>query len=249
MSRKFAGRADRTFSWPQIINGTNVIKTTTRNKVAWGSISTGHDPRWTKWNRLDLVGSVSIPNNKFAILRCWYQMSFICWPVHWVYFREMPLQYAANFHDNTGEWFDFFCHLTYWEDDLMLALGGWCCKRRGETLTSSICQSIFLLFDFLLQWLGFPSSCSYSLSNVWVIVHYKFKPKWEERVGGSEGGEDKGNQVSWWALWHLSTKISNMDISMLWTSTLRYQTNLTKLFRSNHFRLAFSNGRIMETLC
>lgn len=56
------------FSRAQVVDGANVVETTASHVVAAWRVSAGHDPRRAQRNRVDLVGSVGIPNDELAIL-------------------------------------------------------------------------------------------------------------------------------------------------------------------------------------
>jgi hypothetical protein len=60
---------------------------------------------------MDFVGGIGIPNDEFPVLRCRYQVSSICRPMHRIDLREMTLQCLSGLH-----------HLILWEG-LMLAFG------------------------------------------------------------------------------------------------------------------------------
>jgi hypothetical protein len=54
----------------QVVDGANVVETTTSDKISRWGISAGHDPARSKRNSMDFVGGVCIPNNQFSVLRC-----------------------------------------------------------------------------------------------------------------------------------------------------------------------------------
>jgi hypothetical protein len=64
---------------------------------------------------MDLVGSVSVPNYKLAVLRCGDEVSSVGGPVHSIDFGQMTLQITPGLHAYTWECFCVvLCNLPHW---------------------------------------------------------------------------------------------------------------------------------------
>ena len=73
----------------EVVDRTDIVKTTTSNETSRWRISTGHDPAGSQRNRVDLVGRVRIPNNQLSILRGRNKVALVRSPVHSVNLGEM----------------------------------------------------------------------------------------------------------------------------------------------------------------
>lgn len=90
MCAQLAGASDViTFFAVQVIDGADIVKATASDEISRRGISTGHDPAGAKWDSVDFVGSVRIPDDEFSVLRCRDKMSLVSGPMHCVYFSEM----------------------------------------------------------------------------------------------------------------------------------------------------------------
>ena len=92
MTGKFSGDAGRAVASGKVVNGTDVVKTTTSDVVAAGSIGTSHDPRGSERDGVDLVCAVGVPDDKLTILRSRDEMPSVGRPVHGVNLGQMPFQ-------------------------------------------------------------------------------------------------------------------------------------------------------------
>jgi hypothetical protein len=71
MCAQFASAPDISpLSAMQIVDRAYVVKTATGDEISRWGISASHDPARSKWNSMDFVGGVCIPNNQFSVLRC-----------------------------------------------------------------------------------------------------------------------------------------------------------------------------------
>lgn len=52
----------------EVVYGANVVEATAGDKVTRGSVGTGHYPGGAERDGMDLVGSVSVPNDELAVL-------------------------------------------------------------------------------------------------------------------------------------------------------------------------------------
>jgi hypothetical protein len=103
VTREFSGNSDISFPSLEWINGTNVIKPSTRDVGSWRSICTRHDPRGPQGNRMDFVGCISIPYDEFSILRSRHEVSWGVWsPVHRIDLRQMPSKCPPRPHLNSS---------------------------------------------------------------------------------------------------------------------------------------------------
>lgn len=111
MCAQLAGASDViTFFAVQVIDGTNIVKATASNEISRGGIGTGHDPAGAKWDSVDFVGGVCIPDDEFSVLRCRDKMSLVSGPMHSVYFSEMAPQGATCFHDDARQGVNLCSH-------------------------------------------------------------------------------------------------------------------------------------------
>ena len=95
MSTKFAGAlhgANTTLFRTEVIDRTNIVETTASDKVARGSIGAGHDPRGAEGNGVDLVCSISVPDDEFSVLGGRDEMTFVCCPMHGINLGEMAFE-------------------------------------------------------------------------------------------------------------------------------------------------------------
>lgn len=76
----------------EVVNGTDVIQTTTGNKVSGWGIGTSHDPGRPKWNGMNFVAGICIPDNQLAILRRGNEVSSVSSPVHRVDLSQMAFE-------------------------------------------------------------------------------------------------------------------------------------------------------------
>lgn len=53
----------------EVVDGADVIETTTRNEVTARGVGAGHDPRRTERDCVDLVRRVRVPNDELPVLR------------------------------------------------------------------------------------------------------------------------------------------------------------------------------------
>ena len=53
----------------QVVDRADIIKATASDKISRRGISTSHDPTGAKWDGVDFVGGVCIPDDEFPILR------------------------------------------------------------------------------------------------------------------------------------------------------------------------------------
>jgi hypothetical protein len=71
MCAQFASAPDiGSLSAMQIVNRAYVVKTSTSDEISRRGISASHDPARSKWNSMNFVGGVRIPNDQFTVLRC-----------------------------------------------------------------------------------------------------------------------------------------------------------------------------------
>lgn len=82
----------------EIVDGADVVETTTGDEVSTRSICAGHDPRRSERNGVNLVGCICVPDYELAILGGRHQMPPICRPMHGVNLGEMPLQCLLRPH-------------------------------------------------------------------------------------------------------------------------------------------------------
>jgi hypothetical protein len=102
MCAQFASAPDiGSLSAMQIVDGAYVVETSTSDEISRWGISASHDPARSKWNGMDFVGGVRIPNDQFSVLRCGDEMSFVGGPMHCVYFGKVTPQSATWPHDDT----------------------------------------------------------------------------------------------------------------------------------------------------
>ena len=94
----------------QVVNRADIVKATTRDKIPRRGISTSHDPAGAKWDGVDFVGGVCIPDDEFPVLRCRDKMSLVSSPMHCVYFGEMTPQSATWFHDDAWQGINLCSH-------------------------------------------------------------------------------------------------------------------------------------------
>lgn len=83
MGAELSCTVDATTIWPaQIIDRADVVETTASDKVARRCIGAGHDPRGAKGDCVNLVRSVGVPDDEFAVLRSRYKMPPVLRPMH-----------------------------------------------------------------------------------------------------------------------------------------------------------------------
>lgn len=73
MSTEFSSNLDLTTwsTWtgtPDGVNGTDVVETTTSDKISAGCVGTSHNPAGTEWDSVYFVGGVGVPNDEFTVL-------------------------------------------------------------------------------------------------------------------------------------------------------------------------------------
>ena len=98
MTGKFSGDAGRAVASGKVVNGTDVVKTTTSDVVAAGSIGTSHDPRGSERDGVDLVCAVGVPDDELTVLRSRDEMPSVSRPVHGVDLCEMALEGTLSLH-------------------------------------------------------------------------------------------------------------------------------------------------------
>ena len=103
MAGELTSNASRPFTRRKVVDGADVIETTTGNVIAARRISARHHPRGAKRDRMDLVGRIGVPDDELAILRSGNEVSTIGGPMHGVYLRQMTLEDTARFHVNLGQ--------------------------------------------------------------------------------------------------------------------------------------------------
>lgn len=99
------------FTSLQVVNGANVVQTTTGHIVPRRCICTGHDPRGAQGDGMDLVGGVAIPDDQFTILRGTYEKPGICAPVHGIDLSQVAPQRPPGAHLDSSHWVDVVCDL------------------------------------------------------------------------------------------------------------------------------------------
>lgn len=98
---------------PQIVNRTNVVQPTARDKVPAGRVGARHDPRAAQRDGVDLVRRVRVPDDEFAVLGGRDEVALVRRPVHRVDLGEMALERAPRTHDHTRERLEVFGHRTH----------------------------------------------------------------------------------------------------------------------------------------
>lgn len=99
MPRELAGDASGPVSvLVEIIDGADVIQTTTGDIVAARGVGAGHDPRGAQRYGMDFVCGVSIPDYQLAVLRGRDEMSPVGRPVHRVDLGQVALQRPLCLH-------------------------------------------------------------------------------------------------------------------------------------------------------
>ena len=82
----------------KIVDGADVVQATTGNPSASLREGAGHHPRRPQGDGVHLVGTVGVPDNKLAILRCTHQLFAVFTgavaPVHGVDLCEVPLEHT-----------------------------------------------------------------------------------------------------------------------------------------------------------
>lgn len=106
---------DRTscFRVVNAVNGANIVETSASYKASRRGIGACHDPAKTKWHCKQFVCGVGIPYNQFAVLRCWYQVPFIVWPMHRADFSQMPLEMPFHLHLRAAYSLQVLCHFLH----------------------------------------------------------------------------------------------------------------------------------------
>jgi hypothetical protein len=111
VSRKFAcALVHAALFVVQVVDGTDIVKTTTSNKVSRRRVCACHNPGRPKRDRVHLVGCVSIPYDKLSVLRCRHKMALVRRPVHRVNLSKMTPEGATGTHYYTGERVDLSSH-------------------------------------------------------------------------------------------------------------------------------------------
>ena len=95
-----------TFPSRQIVDGADVIETTTGDVVAGRGVGAGHDPRRAQRDGVDLVGRVGVPDDELSVLRGGNEMSAVGGPVHGVDFSQMALEGALRLHGEARQGLD-----------------------------------------------------------------------------------------------------------------------------------------------
>ena len=68
VTRQLPSNASGTFARGQVVNGTDVVKTTASHVVSTGRVGARHDPRGAQRDGVDLVRSVGVPDDQLAVL-------------------------------------------------------------------------------------------------------------------------------------------------------------------------------------
>lgn len=82
----------------EVVNRADVVKPTARDKVAGRRVGACHDPAGAKWDSVNFVGCVGVPNDKLAILGRGDEVTTVSRPVHGVDFGEMTPKGAPGAH-------------------------------------------------------------------------------------------------------------------------------------------------------
>ena len=90
--------ASRAFSGRQVVDRADIIQATAGHEVSTGRICTGHDPAGAQRDRMNLVGSVGIPDDELAVLRSRDKVSSVGGPMHSIDFGEMALEVTSWLH-------------------------------------------------------------------------------------------------------------------------------------------------------
>lgn len=94
----------------EVVDRTDVVQTTTGDKVARWRVGASHDPARPERNGVDLVGGVGVPNDELSVLRSRDQVPAVDRPMHGVNLGKMSSESSSRPHDNTGEWVDLGSH-------------------------------------------------------------------------------------------------------------------------------------------
>jgi len=103
MTRQFSSNTSGAIAGGEVVNGTDVVQTTTSDVVATGSIGTSHDPRGSERDGVDLVCAVGVPDDELTVLRSRDEMPSVSRPVHGVDLCEMALEGALGLHLEAGK--------------------------------------------------------------------------------------------------------------------------------------------------
>ena len=95
----------RAFSCAQVVDGADVVETTTSDVVAAWRVGASHNPGRAEGNCVHLVGGVCIPDDELTVLRGGYEMSPVGRPVHRVDLGEMALESPLGPHAQRREGF------------------------------------------------------------------------------------------------------------------------------------------------
>lgn len=100
VSGQFARNAGGAFAGGKIVDGTDVVQTTTGDVVSTGSVCARHDPRGPQWDGVNFVCGVGVPDDEFAVLRGGDEMATVGRPVHSVNLGQMTLQRPPGLHSD-----------------------------------------------------------------------------------------------------------------------------------------------------
>lgn len=82
----------------EVVDGADVVETTTGDVVTARSVCASHDPRGPQGDGMNLVCCVRVPNDQLSILRGRHQMSSVRRPVHGVDLGQVTLERSLRLH-------------------------------------------------------------------------------------------------------------------------------------------------------
>lgn len=103
VSRQLSRDPRRSISSGQVVDGADVVQTTTGDKVPTRRIGAGHDPGGAQRNGVDLVGGVGVPYDQFAVLGGRDEVAAIFGPLHRVYLGQVSFEISFRAHAYTGQ--------------------------------------------------------------------------------------------------------------------------------------------------
>lgn len=113
MARQLPGDACWAFPRGEVVDGTNVVQTTTSDIVAGGGIRARHDPGRSERDGVDLVGGVCVPNDQLSILGGRDKMPSVGGPVHGVDLGQMTFEGPLRLHGHAREGLDsLLCYIA-----------------------------------------------------------------------------------------------------------------------------------------
>ena len=119
MSAQFASTLDVASIFAvQVVNGTDIVETTTGDKVSGGGIGTGHNPTRSQGDGVDFVCCVGIPDDELAVLRSRDEVPTVIRPVHGVGFGQMAPECPSWAHHNPRKRVDLSGHgADFWGEE------------------------------------------------------------------------------------------------------------------------------------